>query len=379
MNKNTLNVNGSVHEVSATAHRFTCENELLDSIIRFSPAPLLITDSHGFIKYVNSRFEEILEYSQGDLLGKKVQSHFQKHVSPQLRKEIFRRIGKLQRYQEQVSVTSASGNRLTLEIIVTPVADTQGRLCNIVILANDLTREHEMMQQLHHAQKMEAISKLVSSIAHEFGNPLLGIRFVLRDFQKRLELADSDRQLLIMAESECERIRQLIKDLQQFNRPASGKKVPFDLHEMLLSVITLQRKYLASRKISLDYQFGENKIILVGLMTELQQVFINLILHSCDSICAKGTGGAITLKTWLDGDRVMVMVRNNGREISQEDMVHIFEPFSKTQDDVHGTGLGLSVSYGIIRAYGGDIYVRCHNGNTDFTVALPCEQPEAEK
>ncbi len=217
-------------DFSSGLHGFENDKELFARVTGQSPALLLITDGYGRIEYVNPRFESVFKCQRFDLLKKNIRSIFRDQVSLQQKGEVLRKIRKGECYREQLSLKSSCGKQVILETGVSPVHDARGRLCNILFQANDITRESRLLQQLQHLRKLESVEGLISSITHDFGNPLLGIRFVLRDLQKRQELAESDQQLLAMAESECARIQQLIKELRRFIHPASGQKSISEFH-----------------------------------------------------------------------------------------------------------------------------------------------------
>jgi signal transduction histidine kinase len=231
------------------------------------------------------------------------------------------------------------------------------------------------MEQLHHAQKMEAIGKLAASIAHEFGNPLLGIRFALRDVQQRQGIAPEDKKLLQLAENECDRMRKLIRDLQQFNRPSTARKTGFDLHRILDEILVLHQNFLTKRKIQILRNYDHLNLRLHAVEDQIRQVFINLIINAGDAMVAKG--GVLTIGTARQGEGVVVTVGDNGSGIKPENLSRIFEPFFTTKSAVEGTGLGLPVSYGIVRAHGGIIEVQSEPGRTVFSVKLPLERSSA--
>jgi signal transduction histidine kinase len=212
---------------------------------------------------------------------------------------------------------------------------------------------------------------MTASLAHEFGNPLLGIRFALRDVKQRPELAPDDRQLLQLAEEECDRMRTLIRDLQPLNRPSSERKTPCDLHRLLEEVLALHRTYLDRKGIGVERAFGARHIRLRAVEDQLRQVFVNLLLNASDALAGSGPGGRLTITTALEAGMALVTFADNGPGIRPEDLGRIFEPFFTTKPAVEGTGLGLPVSYGIVRAHGGTVEVRSRPGETVFTIALP--------
>jgi signal transduction histidine kinase len=227
-----------------------------------------------------------------------------------------------------------------------------------------------LVEQLHHAQKMEAMGKLAASIAHEFGNPLLGIRFALRDMQQRPELTTEDTTLLLLAENECDRMRKLIRDLQQFNRPSSGRKTEFDLHRVLDEILALQHNLLAKKNILVVQEYTTQPVRLHAVEDQIRQVLINLVINASDAMSTGG--GTLTLSTQVLNGELVLRVQDTGSGIAKEHLDKIFEPFFTTKSAVEGTGLGLPVSYGIVRAHGGQIEVMSEPGNTRFTIFLPC-------
>jgi len=236
--------------------------------------------------------------------------------------------------------------------------------------ARDITGQKKLESQLHHAQKMETIGKLLSSIAHEFGNPLLGVKFAVRDVHQQLYLAADDKKTLEAAEKECDRMRGLIRDLQRFNRPTSGRRKQFSLHGMLDDLLVFHRSLLARKKVELVKKYDHRDIMVVAVEDQLRQVFVNLLLNAIEAMAS--LENLLTVITELHEGSVKISIEDNGVGIQPETLGHIFEPFFTTKAEVEGTGLGLSVSYGIIHAHGGMITVCSRPGQTVFDVILPC-------
>lgn len=349
--------------------RLEQEKLLFTKVIRQAPALILIADARQRIEYANTRFEQVMGAGSRDLVGSNVLQCFQELQTQQPVEEIAELLRRGESWLGGFSFTNRQGRRIIVETSVFPIFDRRRKLTNVVVLGRDVTREQQLVEQLHHAQKMEAIGKLAASIAHEFGNPLLGIRFALRDIQQRSTLSGEDRNLLNLAESECDRMRKLIRDLQQFNRPSTGRKKAFVLHQALEEILALHANLLARKRITVVRQYAPRPIRLWAVEDQLRQVFINLILNAVDAMTE--TGGVLTVCTELLELGVAVSIQDTGHGIDPENLNRIFEPFFTTKPSVEGTGLGLPVSYGIVRAHGGTIEVISTAGNTVFVVNLP--------
>jgi PAS domain S-box-containing protein len=223
--------------------------------------------------------------------------------------------------------------------------------------------------QLLHAEKLSAVGRLSASIAHEFNNPLQGILSVIKGIKRRTELDDADAELVNMAIRECTRMKDFIKDLQDFNRPTSGRPEPSDIHEVIDSTLLLTKKDLETRKITVEKDYDVNLPLIQVVVDQIKQVLLNLLNNAADA--CEG-GGIIRISTRVQGGSLLLRVQDNGKGIAQEHCDHIFEPFFTTKPEVKGTGLGLSVSYGIIKRHGGTIEVKSKpDKGTTFTITLP--------
>ncbi len=227
--------------------------------------------------------------------------------------------------------------------------------------------------QLLHAEKLSAIGKLSASIAHEFNNPLFGIRNVLDGIRKRANLEKDDFELLEMALEECDRMKFLIQDLQDFNRPTSGVTAPMDVHKTIDSILLLVKKEFQNKNIQVKKHTAAKMPNILGVADQIKQVLLNLLNNAGDAMPKKG--GIITITTEVLDNEVAIHIKDTGVGIKPENMAHIFEPFFTTKPNVKGTGLGLAVSYGIINKHNGKIEVEsnpCHG--TTFSVILPIEE-----
>lgn len=345
------------------------EKQLFGKIVRQAPALILITNAGGTIEFVNRGFEKVMGRSGATLIGHQVVDCFPAVDLDTRIEEVRDKIHNGQTWVGNFAWGEEGGRTVCLDAAIFPIHDRQGRLTNVVAMGRDVSREQQLLAQLHHAQKMEAMGKLAASIAHEFGNPLLGIRFALRDVQQRPGLHEDDGRLLALAESECDRMRKLIRDLQQFNRPSSGRRTDFEPHRVLDEILALHHNLLAKKQIRVVFDYTRQAVRLHAVEDQIRQVFINLIINASDAMSAGG--GTLTLATRVEAGELLVQIQDTGAGIAPEHLERIFEPFFTTKSSVEGTGLGLPVSYGIIRAHGGRIEVTSSPGNTVFTVRLP--------
>lgn len=297
--------------------------------------------------------------------------------------------------------TRADGSTIWLSTSKVPLLDPHGEVIGVLGTYEDITQRKQQEEQLKaakedlerrveqrtlelqetqkkylHAEKLSAIGKLSASIAHEFNNPLQGILSILKGLRKRAILEPEDRELLEAAISESDRIKALIRSLQEFNRPSSGRKMAMDVHKSLNAVLLLHKSDFRNKKISLVLKYTEPLPQIFAVPDQIKQVFLNLLTNAADA--CQGPNGTVTIRTWQENDRVAVAIEDTGIGIQPEEMAYIFQPFYTTKQAVKGTGLGLSVSYGIIKQHQGEIRVESQPGQgTTFIVVLPIKGDDA--
>ena len=245
----------------------------------------------------------------------------------------------------------------------------------------DLLREREHIQvQLIHSEKMSALGRLVASLAHEINNPLQAVGGCLTLIQEELEGPNRQEKLdryLEIASSEVERVSGLVRRMRGFYRQAREGMQPTDLHDVLESVLALTHKQLQHSSVTLEQEWATDELPPIWANPDqLKQVFLNLVLNAIDAMPG---GGTLYVRTRLadlpstGAPGVCVEFTDTGEGIPSEVQDRVFEPFFTTKKE--GSGLGLSISHGIITAHGGQITVESQEGmGTTFTVLLPVEK-----
>ena len=231
----------------------------------------------------------------------------------------------------------------------------------------ELKKTHK---QLLHAEKLSAIGRFSASITHEINNPLQGVLNVIRGVQERATLTEKDQKLVGLAVKECHRMRDLIENLQQFNKPTSGIRVELNIHQLIDNVLLFVKKEFKNKKITIKKEYAASLPAIWAVSDQIKQVFVNILGNAADAIGTEG--GTITLTTiLLDEEHISISIKDSGEGIRPENIKEIFEPFHTTKA-IKGMGLGLSVSYGIIKSHDGNIGVESEVGQgATFTITLP--------
>jgi len=252
-----------------------------------------------------------------------------------------------------------------------------------------LLREREQAQaQLIHTEKMAALGRLVASLAHEINNPLQAVQGCLT--LSREELADARQpekieRYLSVAATEIDRIAGIVQRMRDFYRPARTEMQAVNLTAVLDTVLTLTHKQLQHANVVVARHWAADLPEIQANPDHLKQVFLNLLLNAIDAMPEGGElrlgAERATLPTPAAGPpqpAVRLEFHDTGRGMPPEILSHIFEPFFTAKDS--GTGLGLSVSYGIIQMHNGQITATSQvNQGTRFSIVLPVNQPEERK
>ncbi len=233
-----------------------------------------------------------------------------------------------------------------------------------------------LQQQVIRQERLAAIGVLVSGIAHELNNPLQAISGFSELLQKDPRMGDQARADLALIYQESARAGAIIRNLSRFGRQQEAAPVPVRLTEVLTSVIELRQRRLSEQNIRLERDELATRPAR-AVFTELQQVVLNFSINAEQSVRAREAGARrIIFRTRDDEAGVRLEVEDSGAGVSPDDEAKLFQPFFTTKPVGEGTGLGLSVSYGIIRSLGGAIgYRRGELGGAVFFFTVPAFDP----
>ncbi|MFU8818152.1 MAG: ATP-binding protein [Desulfurivibrio sp.] len=338
-----------------------------------SPAPLILGEETPFFLGKRQLLVSLLPLAGGDgtscwlvlqdITERKRVEEVRDRYQLRLEEEINRQTAELAQRNRELQAEVERRKRIE-EVLQLSHDDLERRV------AERTAEVEKLYRQLLHSEKLSAVGKLAASIAHEFNNPICGIRNVLQGLRRRLPLAAGDQELVDMAVRECDRVARLTSDLQSFNRPTSAKTSLLDLHSALEDILLLCKKDLQNAGIEVQRDFSPDLPRVRVVTDQLKQVFLNLLTNAREAIGSEG--GRISITTGRDGGEVMVRISDTGSGIAAADLVHIYEPFFSTKPAVKCTGLGLAVSYGIIQRHSGRIEVESEPGQgACFTIWLP--------
>ena len=258
---------------------------------------------------------------------------------------------------------------LMVNVSVAPFQTGPGERCGTILIFDDVTARVRLEEHLQHSEKMASIGLLAAGVAHEVNTPLAGISSYTQLLRGQLETDDPRQELLERIEKQSFRAAKIVNSLLNFSRSSGTEYERVDVNKALLDVLSLVEHQLESSRIRLRKELAHELPPIRGNENRIQQVFFNLILNARD---AMRRGGWLTLATHADADTVVVEVKDTGHGIRREHIRRIYDPFFTTKGMGRGTGLGLSVSYGIVQEHGGAIFVQSEPGQgTTFQVALP--------
>ena len=235
-------------------------------------------------------------------------------------------------------------------------------------------RLRETQQQLIQSERMAAVGKLASRVAHEVNNPLAIIKTAIRIASNQSTGDTPVKKTLQEIEEEIGRIARIIRGLLDLSRPRPTEEI-IQVNAVIQSLESLLEQDLREKRISLSIALDPDLPCVCLSADQLKQVILNLVRNAEDAMPG---GGRLSIQTRQREHTVEVAVDDTGCGISEEQLRHVFDPFFTTKGPEHGMGLGLCVSYGIIQAAAGSIVVESDVGRgTTFRVRLPAREVEA--
>lgn len=243
----------------------------------------------------------------------------------------------------------------------------------------DKRQRVESETKLLQSEKQASIGKLAGGVAHEINNPLTGIFTFTHMLLRRQDIPEDVRADLETIGQETERVRKIVKGLLDFSRQTELDREPTDINRLIRSTLSLVENQALIKGVSLNFEPGEGLPMITLDRNQMQSVLLNIVINALDATDAGGSirvASGIGVSTSHPGqDGIEILCTDTGCGIPPENLNKLFDPFFTTKEIGHGTGLGLSVSYGIIERHGGTIWVQSKVGKgSTFKVWLPVEE-----
>ncbi len=358
--------------------------EFLKNVVDHIPAMVFAKDAVKlrFIT-INKYGEELLGFSRKEILGRSNHDLFPKeqadYFSAKDRETL--ESGELVEIPEEV-ISTATGNR-TLHTKKIPLMDDQGKARYLLGIAEDITEKKQLEEKLLQSQKMEAIGQLAGGVAHDFNNILMVIMGYGSMLRNDPALASENREQVERIMEAADKAAQLTAGLLTFSRKQVIKTQTVDLNEVIRRVEKFLSRIIGE-DVQLKAQLPEHPLPVEMDSNQIEQVLVNLATNARD---AMPRGGLLTVATSLQridqgfvdandagspGPYAVVSISDTGMGMDEATRRRIFEPFFTTKELGKGTGLGMSIVYGIVNQHGGFINVYSEPGlGTTFRIYLP--------
>ena len=352
-----------------------------EGIVIFSP--------EGIIQYVNTIFEKITSYRRIELLDKPFEYlPFEPNSRTEM-KQSWLRVRSSQPWHGKIDMIRKDGPKITLDMVVKPVIDNEGRLSSIIASCKDITFEILREEQLKRTQRLEAIGRLTGGIAHDFNNILSAIIGYTELAGDDLNPESDSAMNLVEVLKSATRAKEMISNLISFSRQEESKTEVIELVDHVKESVRFLRSYLP-RSIKIKERYDAEKSTVIAVPGQIHQIVINFGTNAMHALHKEGALIELAVENVAFRSRDMqafpeleqcqylkISVSDNGTGIDSSIVDRIFDPYFTTKSANEGTGLGLSIVHSIVQAHHGAVRVESEVGvGTKFMVYLPQYTPD---
>jgi PAS domain S-box-containing protein len=357
-------------------------NDFMKMLIESSPYAIIATDIKGNIILFNRAAEELLGYKAEAVLGK---IHITQLYPPGVAKEVMKKLrspdyGGIGRFTgSEFKIVDKWSKEIPIHLSAA-IVYREGREVASVGIFTDLRPRLVMEQKLQEThlqliqlEKLRSLGEMAAGVAHEINNPLGGILIYASLVMEGLASDDAKRGDLEKVVHEATRCKEIVKSLLEFARQSGPKFELTDVNRAITDGLLFLENQVTFHNIEIIKELDPALPPMWGNTGQLKQVFLNIMINAADAMHGRG---ALTIKTFpsADNNKVIIEFTDTGGGIPEEILPRIFDPFFTTKGVGEGTGLGLSMSYGIVREHKGNIEVDTVEGSgTTFRVVLPVE------
>jgi PAS domain S-box-containing protein len=337
-----------------------------ENIVESLNVGVLAVDFDGAVESWNTQLEGLIGVPREEAVGRKLEG-----VLPaDLMAEITARAG-----DDRVSslykfhMQNREGRNLVVNVSIAPLVGKSGDRIGRLILFDDVTQRMQLEEQVFQNEKLTSLGLLAAGVAHEVNTPLAVISNYIQMLAKQLPSGDPRHQLIEKVVKQTFRASEIVNNLLNFSRTGAAEFTEVDLNAVVEEVLTLVAHPFRTGQVQVTRNLQQQLPSVLGSNNKLQQVFLNLFLNARD---AMPSGGMVEVRTAAHNGSVEVEIIDTGAGIPRENLNRIFDPFFTTKSSARGTGLGLSVSYGIVKEHAGKVDVSSTPGKgTSFRLEFP--------
>jgi two-component system NtrC family sensor kinase len=380
-------------EIGELAHSFNRMMEYLRSfqeklissekkyrkIFEGSKDAILVADYHGIIQEINSSGIDLFGYTHNDIVLHELSVHDIFHNKEDY--SSFLRSLETDGFvkDHETKLRTVNGTIKDVLISATYREDDNNKVCGFEAIIKDITERKKLFQQVNEAERLAAIGQLASGVAHEINNPLsiiLGYTGLLLDDKSIDGPPKKDLETIFTNANVCKRI---VEDLLNFSRKSKTKFSYHSISDIIDSVVEMLSYKLQEKNVTVKKNYSPDLPVLLVDDDKIKQVFINILINSFQAV---GDNGIIEISTSFNetDSTARICIKDNGYGIDDAIIDKIFQPFFSTKPIGEGTGLGLSVSYGIIQEHNGVVNAESNGpSGASFTIELPIILDKASK
>jgi two-component system NtrC family sensor kinase len=337
-----------------------------ENIVESLKIGVVTVDLEDRIESWNPQLENLLEIPRRDAIRRRLDEV----LPPDLVAEIGSRAA-----SEHVSgiykfhLNTTGGHRLVINASIAPLVGKNGARLGRLILLDDITQRIRLEEQMVQTEKLTSLGLLAAGVAHEVNTPLAVISNYIQMLAKQIPADDPRQKTIERIVKQTFRASEIVNNLLNFSRTGAAELIELDLNSVLEETLTLVQHPFRTARVNVIKNYTDRLPLVLGSTTRLQQVFLNLFMNARDAMPG---GGMLEVRTGAHNGSVEVEVTDTGSGIPSEHLHRIFDPFFTTKATGRGTGLGLSVSYGIIKEHAGKVDVRSTPGKgTSFRLEFP--------